>query len=140
MGVWDEIQAGADFFAAMAKDILGEAGLHFDELNKLRVLDPEVTQQTIELKEECKDFVDSEYHLETRCHAAWANHYPTLTVSHSWSAEQSCLLPGFSLLSGSHAYPAFSACPLRLLWSPTFSPKQHIGLRERGWAVLDEQP
>jgi intraflagellar transport protein 20 len=40
----------------MAKDILGEAGLHFDELNKLRVLDPEVTQQTIELKEECKDF------------------------------------------------------------------------------------
>ncbi|XP_068945939.1 intraflagellar transport protein 20 homolog isoform X2 [Petaurus breviceps papuanus] len=42
----------------MAKDILGDAGLHFDELNKLRVLDPEVTQQTIELKEECKDFVD----------------------------------------------------------------------------------
>ena len=42
----------------MAKDILGEAGLHFDELNKLRVLDPEVTQQTVELKEECKDFVD----------------------------------------------------------------------------------
>ncbi|XP_014317043.2 intraflagellar transport protein 20 homolog isoform X2 [Myotis lucifugus] len=43
---------------AMAKDILGEAGLHFDELNKLRVLDPEVSQQTTELKEECKDFVD----------------------------------------------------------------------------------
>uniref|UniRef100_A0AAF6ZS83 Intraflagellar transport 20 n=1 Tax=Bos taurus TaxID=9913 RepID=A0AAF6ZS83_BOVIN len=43
---------------AMAKDILAEAGLHFDELNKLRVLDPEVSQQTIELKEECKDFVD----------------------------------------------------------------------------------
>ncbi|XP_044530378.1 intraflagellar transport protein 20 homolog [Gracilinanus agilis] len=42
----------------MAKDILGDAGLHFDELNKLRVLDLEVTQQTIELKEECKDFVD----------------------------------------------------------------------------------
>nr|XP_059862628.1 intraflagellar transport protein 20 homolog [Delphinus delphis] len=42
----------------MAKDILGEAGPHFDELNKLRVLDPEVTQQIIELKEECKDFVD----------------------------------------------------------------------------------
>ncbi|XP_062815903.1 intraflagellar transport protein 20 homolog [Anolis carolinensis] len=42
----------------MAKDILGEAGLHFDELNKLRVLDPEVSQQTVELKEECKIFVD----------------------------------------------------------------------------------
>lgn len=50
----------------MAKDILGEAGLHFDELNKLRVLDPEVTQQTIELKEECKDFVDSECRLGRR--------------------------------------------------------------------------
>ncbi|KAG3287109.1 IFT20 [Ictidomys tridecemlineatus] len=42
----------------MAKDILGKAGLHFDELNKLWVLDPEVTQQIIELKEECKEFVD----------------------------------------------------------------------------------
>jgi intraflagellar transport protein 20 len=57
---------------AMVNDILGEAGLHFDELNKLQVLDPEViqqtreltqqttelTQQTTELKEGCKDFVD----------------------------------------------------------------------------------
>ncbi|XP_043853890.1 intraflagellar transport protein 20 homolog [Dromiciops gliroides] len=42
----------------MAKDILGDAGLHFDELNKQQLLDPEVKQQTIELKEECKDFVD----------------------------------------------------------------------------------
>ncbi|KAJ7309052.1 hypothetical protein JRQ81_008343 [Phrynocephalus forsythii] len=42
----------------MAQNILGEAGLHFDELNKLRVLDPEVAQQTVELKEECKVFVD----------------------------------------------------------------------------------
>ncbi|XP_021105599.1 intraflagellar transport protein 20 homolog [Heterocephalus glaber] len=42
----------------MAKNILGEAGLHFDELRKLWVLDPEVTQQTTELKKESKDFVD----------------------------------------------------------------------------------
>uniref|UniRef100_A0A671FHY8 Intraflagellar transport 20 n=1 Tax=Rhinolophus ferrumequinum TaxID=59479 RepID=A0A671FHY8_RHIFE len=55
---WEVIRDEACFFTAMAKDILGEAGLHFDELNKLRVLDPEVTQQTTELKEECKDFVD----------------------------------------------------------------------------------
>ena len=41
-----------------AKDILGEAGLHFDELNKQQVLDPEVTQQARELKEKRKDFVD----------------------------------------------------------------------------------
>nr|XP_033777519.1 intraflagellar transport protein 20 homolog [Geotrypetes seraphini]XP_033777520.1 intraflagellar transport protein 20 homolog [Geotrypetes seraphini] len=42
----------------MAKDILGDAGLHFDELNKLRILDPDVAQQTTELKEECREFVD----------------------------------------------------------------------------------
>ncbi|XP_072325870.1 intraflagellar transport protein 20 homolog isoform X2 [Scyliorhinus torazame] len=45
-------------WAGMAMEALGEAGLHFDELNKLRVLDPEVAQNTTELKEECKDFVE----------------------------------------------------------------------------------
>ncbi|KAL8567250.1 Intraflagellar transport protein 20 [Nucella lapillus] len=43
----------------MADEALSKAGLHFDELNKIRVLEPEVAQQTKELKEECKDFVDS---------------------------------------------------------------------------------
>ena len=38
----------------------GPAGFHFDELNKIRVLEPEISQQTQELKEECKEFVDSE--------------------------------------------------------------------------------
>lgn len=45
---------------AMAQAALGSAGLHFDELNKLRVLDPDVAQQTAQLREECKAFVDSE--------------------------------------------------------------------------------
>ena len=44
---------------AMADEALSRAGLHFDELNKIRVLEPEVQQQTSELKEECKEFVDS---------------------------------------------------------------------------------
>ncbi|KAK6475508.1 intraflagellar transport protein 20-like protein [Huso huso] len=43
---------------AMSKDPLADAGLHFDELNKLRVLDPEVGQKTTDLKEECKEFVE----------------------------------------------------------------------------------
>ncbi|XP_030251899.1 intraflagellar transport protein 20 homolog isoform X1 [Sparus aurata] len=43
---------------AMAKDPLAEAGFYFDELNKLRVLEPDVSQKTSELKEECKEFVD----------------------------------------------------------------------------------
>ncbi|PVD31430.1 hypothetical protein C0Q70_06842 [Pomacea canaliculata] len=42
----------------MADEALAKAGLHFDELNKIRVLEPDVAQQTRELKEECKDFVD----------------------------------------------------------------------------------
>ncbi|XP_076832982.1 intraflagellar transport protein 20 homolog isoform X1 [Brachyhypopomus gauderio] len=42
----------------MANDPLSEAGLHYDELNKLRILEPDVGQKTTELKEECKDFVD----------------------------------------------------------------------------------
>ena len=45
----------------MADEALARAGLHFDELNKIRVLEPEVAQQTVELKEECKEFVDSMY-------------------------------------------------------------------------------
>ena len=39
----------------------GPAGFYFDELNKVRVLEPEISTQTQELKEECKEFVDSKY-------------------------------------------------------------------------------
>ncbi|XP_068271732.1 intraflagellar transport protein 20 homolog isoform X2 [Nyctibius grandis] len=42
----------------MAQAALGAAGLHFDELNKLRVLDPEAAQQTAQLREECGAFLD----------------------------------------------------------------------------------
>lgn len=43
----------------MAQAALGAAGLHFDELNKLRVLEPEAAQQTAQLREECRAFLDS---------------------------------------------------------------------------------
>uniref|UniRef100_A0A8C4PBK4 Intraflagellar transport 20 n=4 Tax=Casuariiformes TaxID=8784 RepID=A0A8C4PBK4_DRONO len=42
----------------MAGDALRQAGLHFDELNKLRVLEPGVAEQTAQLREECGAFVD----------------------------------------------------------------------------------
>ncbi|XP_033117698.1 intraflagellar transport protein 20 homolog [Anneissia japonica] len=42
----------------MADEALAKAGLHFDELNKIRVLEPDVQQQTVELKDECKNFVE----------------------------------------------------------------------------------
>lgn len=43
----------------MADESLAAHGLYIDELNKIRVLEPEVAQQTAELKDECKEFVDS---------------------------------------------------------------------------------
>ncbi|XP_064652523.1 intraflagellar transport protein 20 homolog [Lineus longissimus] len=42
----------------MADEVMAKAGLHFDELNKIRVLEPDAAGQTTELKEECKDFVE----------------------------------------------------------------------------------
>jgi len=44
----------------MAENAIEKAGLYFDELNKIRVLEPEVTTQTNDLKDECKDFLESE--------------------------------------------------------------------------------
>jgi intraflagellar transport protein 20 len=46
-------------------DSLAKSGLYFDELSKIRVLEPEVAQETNELKEECRDFVQSKYRI---CH------------------------------------------------------------------------
>jgi len=44
----------------MADDAIAKAGLYFDELNKIRVLEPEVAAQTNDLKDECKEFLESE--------------------------------------------------------------------------------
>ena len=37
-------------------------GYFYDELSKIRVLEPDTAQTTDELREECKDFVDSKLH------------------------------------------------------------------------------
>lgn len=51
------VSSAAGRETAMVKDMQGEAGLHLDEMSKLGVLDPEVIQQTVELREEQhKDF------------------------------------------------------------------------------------
>lgn len=42
----------------MAKDPLAEAGLYFDEVSGLQILDPDVRQKSLELKEECKVFIE----------------------------------------------------------------------------------
>ena len=43
------------------EDPLLKAGLHFDDLHKLRILDPEIAQQTTQLKDECGEFMESKY-------------------------------------------------------------------------------
>jgi len=48
----------------MAEDAIGKAGLYFDELNKIRVLEPEVAVQTNDLKDASKDFIESELNLD----------------------------------------------------------------------------
>ena len=42
-----------------AEATLTDAGLHFDDLNKLRILEPDTAQHTLELKDECQEFVNS---------------------------------------------------------------------------------
>ncbi|XP_061549405.1 intraflagellar transport protein 20 homolog isoform X1 [Phyllopteryx taeniolatus] len=42
----------------MAQDLIEEGGIFFDELSKLRALEPDVSQKTSELKDDCREFVD----------------------------------------------------------------------------------
>ncbi|KAM9790091.1 intraflagellar transport protein 20 homolog isoform X1 [Syngnathus typhle] len=44
--------------SAMAQDLIEEEGIFFDEFHKLRALEPDVSQKTSDLKEECKEFVE----------------------------------------------------------------------------------
>ena len=43
----------------MAGDSLLRVGLHLDEINSLRVLDPEIAGPTVQLKDELKEFLTS---------------------------------------------------------------------------------
>lgn len=45
-------------FKKMA-DPLAKYGIYIDDLSKIRVLEPEVANQTNKLKEECKNFISS---------------------------------------------------------------------------------
>lgn len=40
-------------------DPLAKYGIYIDDLSKIRVLEPEVANQTNKLKEECKNFISS---------------------------------------------------------------------------------
>ena len=51
------------FSEKMADEALARSGLYFDELNKIRVFEPEAAQQTQALKENCQEFLESEFAL-----------------------------------------------------------------------------
>ncbi|KAL7637055.1 UNVERIFIED_CONTAM: hypothetical protein RMT77_012813 [Armadillidium vulgare] len=67
----------------MANDALSKSGLYFDDLNKIRVLEPEVAQQTTELRDECKNFVDQIREFRER-----ADNFITMADALSTSVEK----------------------------------------------------
>ena len=44
----------------MAVPVQPVDGFYYDELSKVRVVEPDTAEQTEELKDECKEFVESE--------------------------------------------------------------------------------
>lgn len=40
-----------------------KSGIYFDELNKIRVIDPKLADQSTKLKDECKNFIESMLNL-----------------------------------------------------------------------------
>lgn len=45
----------------MSSESLEKLGLFFDDLNRIRVWEPEAAERTNDLKDECKEFVSSEF-------------------------------------------------------------------------------
>lgn len=43
----------------MSYESLSRVGLFFDDLNRIRIWEPEAAQSTNDLKDECKEFVSS---------------------------------------------------------------------------------
>lgn len=43
-------------------DALTKSGIYFDEVDKIRILEPEISKQTNDLKEECKIYIESNYY------------------------------------------------------------------------------
>lgn len=43
----------------MVEEALSNFGLYIDDENKIRLIDPEKVTDSAELRDECKDFVDS---------------------------------------------------------------------------------
>ena len=49
----------------MVEEALSNFGLFIDDENKIRLIDPERVTDSAELRDECKDFIDSMYSIFT---------------------------------------------------------------------------
>lgn len=49
-------------------NVLKNLDIYFDELDKVRIVDPEVSQKTNDLKDECKIYVESTYSIDSISH------------------------------------------------------------------------
>ena len=52
----------------MASEALDKAGLHFDDLNRIRVLDEDTSSQAQELKDVCQDFLGDIGDFQVNCY------------------------------------------------------------------------
>lgn len=74
-------------------DSLAKYGIYIDDLCKIRVLEPEVANQTNKLKEECQNFVSSEFHGNCSDHTILRTRSFTVSARLSSSAKCLCELP-----------------------------------------------
>lgn len=51
------------YFPTKMSEELSKAGLYFDDLHTLRVLEPNIATETNDLKDECNKYTESEYFL-----------------------------------------------------------------------------
>jgi len=58
-----------DHHTSLASDALDRIGVHLDDINALRLLDPDIAERTNELKNELFQFVDSKSSLRCIRHA-----------------------------------------------------------------------
>ncbi len=49
----------------MVEEALSNFGLFIDDENKIRLIDPERVTDSAELRDECKDFIDSMHYISS---------------------------------------------------------------------------
>ena len=80
----------------MAVPVQPVDGFYYDELSKVRVVEPDTAEQTQELKDECKEFVESEW----KPAALWSNTNSLALVHYNFFLCAFSLFLGISEFQG----------------------------------------